>query len=57
MPTNIAFAAINRSASESQEFQTAMMIVLVLVTLCVVSIVASTMNANVAVAFELLGQL
>ncbi len=57
MPTNVAFAAINRSASESQEFQTVMMILLVLVTLCVISIVASSMNANVASAFELLGQL
>lgn len=57
MPTNIAFAAINRSASESQDFQTATMIMLVLVTLCVISIVASTMNPSIASAFELLGQL
>jgi hypothetical protein len=57
MPTNVAFAAINKPASESQEFLTAVAIVLVLITLCVFSIAASFMNENVASAFEVLGQI
>jgi len=57
MPTNAAFAAFNKSASVNQELQTAIMVALVLITICVISVAAAFMNENVASAFESLGQI
>ena len=57
MPTNVAFALINETAGESRELQTAIIIALVLIALCVISIAVSFVNENVAGAFELLGQI